>query len=304
MATIKISEEIAIAEHKPQYDEIKKKFPTGDIDFSYEYCVRIDNTEPDMSTKEKYVESVYSKWGVSLQGKQGKKRKDVFLKPVDNLNAVYIPSTIKEIFEKDYDEIVNEKNTEKNRETNLDSILKIVGKSGSCVNKRPKTPAVMNGSSLMQHLMSVSTATKPVYPTLDDLKQAFPNIYQKYQNLADGEKLVFFNPSYTDTDEWGFEINSYKYAYKPLLKTDNRVRIIIDEGDTLNGCILYDEIINATDNNVGYWISLQYSIITKIEAAQEGTNFKGWQGANEYRLTKNEIQNLVKGRIFTQHMEF
>lgn len=301
MASIKLTEDQVIQDHSDLMIEILDKFPTGDVEYSYEYCVLLDGSEPDMSSVENYVLSAYRKWGVSLCGKQGRKNKNVLVKQ-NGIVPTIVPTVIRQLFVDNYHALNKKKSDLATKTANLDSILRKVGRSGSSKPNPVKPYKPMNGLQLVQNMFSSMTTSQPVAPSLIDLKIAEPEIFAKYSQMADGTKLIFFKPLHPQADQWGFMIHDVYGAYTPLKKEDNRTRIIMDN-NALYGCVLF-EPRNHTDNLIDEWISLQNSIINKFDKAAEGEEFKGWKGAKEYRHTKSEIASMIKGRVFTPELQY
>jgi hypothetical protein len=260
----------------------------------------MDDSEPDMSSRESYINSVYDKYGVSLQAKQGRKRIDFLIKRAKD-EKPYIPPIFVEDFSNHYNKLLQEKELKALRCNNLDNILKKVGKKGSSAIE-PKRIGSGNGLEVMLRIFSSFNDERPTYPTKEDFKKVHPDIYASKLKEATGEYLVFFEPHVNESDEWGFVKHKIIGAYKPTLKEDKRVRVIFYHG--IHSCILIDEEINKTEDVAEYWISLQGIIITNLLKSEEGKIFKGWKGAKEYKLTSIEISNLVSGRIFDQNMKF
>ena len=296
---IALDQKTAKKECSQQYDKIvadmkKKGVLEKDLSFSYYFGIRIDNDQPDMSSEANYIRTRGSKFGVSLKAKNGRKL------AVEGLD--FTPDTIVQNLKAEYIERVKKESTENNKITNLDGILAKVGKTGSCKITAPNAPAVMNGMAFIAHMKTQFTATRPVFPTIEDLKSAEPQVYQKYLAQADGTKLVQFAPEHENCDEWGFLVGEVACGYKPIKKEDQRIRILFHEnGETFNECALFDEAINNTNSNLELWIYANGS--EKAFAAKEGTEFKGWKGAASYRLTSTELAKIVSGRIFMLHLD-
>ena len=298
--TIEINEEIAIRDHAEHIDQIKKKFPSGETEYSYEYCMLLDGSEPDMSSQDSYIKSVYSKYGVSLQAKQGRKKIDLLIsrakEEIDN-----IPPTFVKRLADGYNKRIKDTEFKALRCKNLDTILKAVGKKGSS-SIEPAKISGGNGLEFMNKLFRSFNDPKPTYPTKEDFMKVHPEIYKSKLSEATKDTIVFFKPHLEELDEWGFIKHKVIGAYRPTLKDDKRVRVIFF--DDIHSCILIDEEFNKTEDVVEYWISLQGNIITKFEACEEGKIFKGWKGAKEYKLTSDELSNLISGRIFDPEMRF
>ncbi len=292
MATTKITELQALNEHNSQYLEIRKKFPLGDIEFSYEHCFLLDGSNPDMTSPITYATSCYSKWGVSLQGKQGKKKINILLRQAND-PVTNIPSVILEYFEKIYAEREEDRIRKDIKKANMDSILKVSGKT--------IIPAVIKDAFVS--FMDKISGGRPPSPSLTELKMIKPEIYEEYLQKADGTKLVFFEPLHPESDQWGFNVYDVYGAYKPLKKTDDRIRIIFNTHSKIFSCVLFSED-NRTNDVIDFWISLQSSIIDKFDKASEGSKFKGWKNATEYKLSQSEIAPLITRRIFETNLIF
>jgi hypothetical protein len=272
------------AEFLQEYTDIvndlkNKGIAESDIEFGYDFCMRIGGPEPIINTQQDAIEHAKEIYGIAIKGSCGKKNKSVGIDAKINLPIMFQNMAIDKFVEEQL-----EKNKEKNRIANLDSVLKEVGKTGTAEDRNPKAPAVMNGLEMMQFMMQ---QRQPItYPTLEDIKQARPDIYQKYEAIADGTKLVTFQPGHKECDEWGFIIETIKL----VTKRDGELRF------TINDPYLSGNSYVIRNNKTLWAGNLQG--IDKAMAAAEGTNFSGWKRTKQYRLTKQEITAEIGGKIF------
>jgi hypothetical protein len=272
------------AEFPQEYAEIvadlnKKGIAEADIEWGYEYGVRIGGPEPIINTQQDAIEHAKTIYGISIKGSNGKKNKSVGIDAKVNLPTMFQNMAINNFVESQINQ-----NQEKNRIANLDSILKAVGKTGTAEDRNPKMPAVMNGMEMMQFMMQKRQVI--TYPTTDDIKQARPDIYQKYELLADGTKLVTFEPSHKECDEWGFRIEPIQL----VSKRDGELRFVVD----------YPHITGLhylIKDNKKLWAG-HLQGVDKAIAAAEGSDFTGWKRTKQYRLTKQEITAEIGGKIF------
>lgn len=286
---IDITKELVLQRYPVEYakaiQSLKKKKCSDDAienaEWTYEYGVKIDNDVPP-DTKAEYIEFRKNKIGVSLNVQVGRKR-DYF-----DISKYNFPNEFIDMFTQQWDNIQIEKQLDEQRTTNLDSILKAVGKEGTCNPEIKQDPFnAGNGVQLMQHIFQAEFFQQPVYPTLEDLKNGKPEIYQQYLEKCDGKQLVLFSPHHKECDEWGFVIEKLLAVTKRLNKPTNEAiynRFICDE---LNGSSFYyikDELIS--------WQGSLHSADKHIVAI-EGEEFRAWKKTRQYRLRQHEYINDI-----------
>lgn len=272
------------AEFPQEYSEIvnalkKKGIDETDIEWGYNFSMTIGGPEPTITNQQEAIEHAKTIYGISIQGSKGKKSKSIFID-----NNVKFPIMFQNMAIDKFTETQIAEQLDKNRIANLDSILKSVGKNGTAEDRNPKMPAVMNGLEMMQFMMMQRQAI--TYPTIEDIKKARPDIYQKYEAIADGSKLVIFNPGHKECDEWGFVVETIAL----VSKRDGELRYVVE-----------DEFIKGSHyiikDSKTLWAG-NLSSVDKAFAAAEGSNFTGWKRTKQYRLTKQEIAAEIKGKLF------
>ncbi len=272
----------------------KKGIATADIQWEYDWCVRIGNPNmncsdwksmpvpKDPETLQEFEDEIKDRYGVSLIGKSGRKRN---AERVDIKHSM--PKMFKDIAASNHQELTKRTNKDSAKTSNLDSVLKAVGKSGSSA--PIKTPS---GGGIFGMIASNIASQSIVYPTLDDIRSARPDIAQKYENMADGTKLVVFNPQATDSDEWGFSTMDIKLA----TRRDNQTRVIVDEkGLCASNYVIFGDTAKWNGNLRG---------IEKAIAASEGSEFRGWKNTKQYRYSKDEIKTITGRKIYTFGLSF
>lgn len=277
-------EEIKIL-YPDQYSSIisamaKKGVRESEITWNYSWGIMMGNFDcsslaipKSPETLKEITEDVKKRYTVCIEGICGRKRNSELIDIKE-----YTPDFIKEIINSRFNKIEAEKNYKTTKAENLDSILKAVGKSGTSNPKEKKGTGVFGFFSYY--------TKDPVYPTLEDIKIARPDIYQKYIDEADGTNLIIYNPRANDCDVWGFN----KMFVELATRRDDNVRLItpVQGLSSLNYLLNGDSVIwNGT-----------LSKIEKAKAAAEGTNFKGWKNTNQYRFTREEIKDMIGGKIF------
>ena len=103
---------------------------------------------------------------------------------------------------------------------------------------------------------------------------------EQYINKADGKHLVYFNPNLGTVQVEKILVST---------KRNNEIRIVTDTP--------YIEIAYKLNGNEILWMGYLNGL-EKALAATPGTEFKGWKRTKQYRLTDNEISDLVKDKIF------
>lgn len=272
------------AEFPQEYNEIvndlkKKGIDESDIEWGYNFSMRIGGPEPTITNQQEDIEHAKTIYGISIKGSNGKKNK---LIGIDN--TVNFPIMFQNMAIDKFTETQIAEQLYKNRIANLDSILKSVSKTGTAEDRNPKMPAVMNGLEMMQFMMMQRQAI--TYPTIEDIKKARPDIYQKYESIADGSKLVIFNPGHKECDEWGFVVETIAL----VSKRDGELRYVVE-----------DEYIKGSHYIIKDGKTLWAGNLSSVEkafAAAEGSNFTGWKRTKQYRLTKQEIAAEIKGKLF------
>lgn len=267
----------------------KKGITTADIQWEYDWCVRIGNPNmncsdwksmpvpKDPETLQEFEDEIKDRYGVSLIGKSGRKRN---AERVDIKQSM--PKMFKDIAASNHQEQTKRTNKDSAKTSNLDSVLKAVGKSGSYA--PIKTPS---GGGIFGMIASNIASQSIVYPTLDDIRSARPDIAQKYEAMADGTKLIIFNPQGSDTDEWGFSTRDIKLA----TRRDKETRVIVDEtGLSGSNYVIFGDTAKWNGNLRG---------IEKAIAAPEGSEFRGWKNTKQYRYTRDEIKAITGGKIYT-----
>lgn len=270
-----------------EYDKVlasmrRKGISDSDIEWSYSWCMQIVSSwgkEPDPETLEAIVDDIKKRYSVAIMGSFGRKQSG---EPIDIKKSM--PRIFQDMAKSTFDRVQAEKSHENNKASNLDSVLESVGKSGS--SKPPKGVT----SGFYGIFGAVSSA--PVYPTLEDIKTSRPDVYQKYIDSADGTKLIVYNPGARDCDEWGFR----EYHVELATRRGKEIRLITPvEGLSSLSYVLDGD--TAKFNG-----SLRQ--VDKARAAAEGTNFRGWKNTNQYRYTKDEIANMIGGKIFLHAFGF
>lgn len=263
----------------------KRKKNISDATWSYEYGMRLRNTVSNTTKLEDVLKTAGEDYSICVSAKIGRSTSS---SRVNGLPQVFI-------------DMVTDRFNEDNKETalknlfnqNMDAVLCDVGKSGSSVNNTPKTPSVMMGTDFLSHIRNIQTIQQPTFPTLEDMLSVRPDIIDRYKNImSDGTKLVVFNPSGKITDEWGFSINDISASIN-LIKT-GEIRFIIKD----DFCHSFYEI----DGEHACFIGFPHNI-KKILEKEEGSKFNGWDRTKQYRYTKEEISNMVKGKIFKFRMD-
>lgn len=281
---IKITQQEAQAEYPELYQLIidkmtKKKVNINNIEWFYSFCVVIDNS-PEPTSLQECIDKYKTKYGISLDAYCDKKRNSELIKQAGTYGD--IPSFFMNLATNEWNQINSKTTKEQNLVSNLDSILKAVGKKGTAKYTKPSF-SVGNGLDFLNHLNDLQKITKPVYPKLEDIKNIRPDIYQNYLNKADGTVLVIYSPQHLENDEWGFRI-------EPILaatRRNNEDRFITED---------WGSHYIIKDNFVVWGGSL--GSIDKAFAATEGSDFAGWKKTKQYRLTKDEIKNAVVSKIF------
>ena len=296
MAFIEEKPENIQLEYPELYNSVLTKMKTKNVDpttlkWGYDYCVMIDNSGDPTSLTEA-IDNVKTKYGISLVASSGKKRSEELITVAGEYGD--IPSVFMKIAQDQWNYINNKNQKENNLVSNLDSILKAVGKKGSAKYTAPQFHGG-NGLDFLNHLNVLSQTTMPVYPELSDIKKVRLDIYQKYIDKADGTVIVFFNPNHNDCDEWGFIIENVLLA----TKRNDDIRFITEDWGLNYTC--KEGILN----NESYLLwNGSLSGTDKALAAQEGQNFTGWKRTKQYRLTKEEISSYLKDKIFKYKIGF
>lgn len=257
-----------------------KQVDTNKLEWYYSYCMMIDNS-PDPTNLQDIINNYKTKFGISLEAKSGRKIESRLIK--QNGITGNIPSIFLKMAHDSWDKINKENIKEKKLISNLDSVLKSVGKKGSAKNNKSKFK-IGNGMDLLIYLNRIIKTKEPKYPTIKDIKNIRPDIYQNQLIKANGQNLVVYNPNNKeDCDEWGF------YVIPVLLATQRN-----KEDRFIYDAIGFYYIIK--DNILYYGGCL--SGIDKALNANEGEKFVGWKRTKQYRLTKNEIELKIKSKIF------
>ena len=146
-----------------------------------------------------------------------------------------------------------------------------------------------------------------IFKKLEEIDQS---IKDEYVKKADGTKLVLYSPQSDDADKNGFKImkvyGAFIYNKKSKRKgssTDYGTRILaMNYDDIVDGkrIIGYQAFIyNNGSTNLLLWTVIQNSLERAFDDAKEGTEFKGWMQARCYKLTMEEVSDIIKDRIFT-----
>jgi hypothetical protein len=282
--TIKLTEQEVKDKHPKQYEDIvkqitKKKRDVADTKWSYEYGVMLGGSvEDDPTTVAEAIEKAQGSYMIGLCAKVGRSTSSA------SLRDEKLPQAFEDLVIKQFTKTLKRNIKINTFHNNMDSVLHEVGKAGSSIDTSPKTPSVMNGHSFLAHLANRQTAVRPVFPTLEDMRSVRPEIVSEYEALADGTKLVMFNPTHGNTDKNGFLVYDILVSTRRI-KT-NETRLIVDRN------INY-EIHGDTAVFSGF-----LSGVDKMIEAAEGTEFYGWSRIKQYRYTKEEVSDMVKGKVF------
>lgn len=124
-------------------------------------------------------------------------------------------------------------------------------------------------------------------PKLTDLSE---ETVAHYRSLASRNQLVMFNPKGTEVDSNGMVVYPVVLATVRLSEPDT-VRIVVDEADL--------ELAYAVTkgSDAIFWMG-QLSGTDKAKAAVPGSEFRGWKRTKQYRLSDEELDDLIAGRIF------
>lgn len=271
---IKITEQEVKTEYPELYSSVIEKMTKKGVDVTklewcYSYCISFDNS-PEPTSLQESLNDAKRKYGISLVAKSGRKHSDVLIKRAGDSSE--LPKIFIKMATDDWNYMDKENKKEQNMISNLDSILKTVGKKGTSKNNN-NIFRIGNGIDFMNHMANYQ---KPIYPTIEDIKNIKPEIYQKYLNDADGTKLVIYSPGHEDCDEWGFFYEPIKLA----TRRNNEDRFITSDDD----CYTIDK------NEVNFSGGLNG--LDKAIAAKEGDFFKGWKNTKQYRLTQSEISKI------------
>lgn len=271
---LKITEQVAKSENPTEYANIIKNKKFKDItngDWSYNFGVMIGGII-DLKSEQDFIDHYQKTHIISLAYSSG--RKSVAEK-IEKLPLTFINMAKDEYIKK-----INDVNI---KQTMINNFASVHQKMGSTFNysEPPKSAGVMNGLEMMNHLVDLQKWQSPNYPDLSEIEQYFPEVIEKYKKLATGDVIIIFNPAHKLCDEWGFVFNKINLA----TKRDNVVRFVDD-------CSAY-----IIENDHATWIGGLASL-DKAKNATEGTDFVGWKRTKQYRLTKTEISNILKGNIY------
>jgi len=281
----KISESEAKVNHPEEYADILKRMEKKGKDitnsvWSYDWAVVINNNA-DPETETDAIEQVKKKTSICLTCKAGRSTTSVLLKECPSFiidNAIYT-----------FRQQKKDKEQKQKKAKNLDYVLKNVGKDGTSENKI--TPfKIGSGIDLLNHMLS-SFNSGPVYPTIYDMIDAVPEVILEKQKIADGTCIVSFCPDSDKSDDWGFVCEpvlfAVRYVSKKNIDSDESMFVTSKFG-------AYNTISGRVACFNGFLDGHEMFIKEK-----EGTEFVVRGKATLYRLTKDEISNQIKGKIFT-----
>lgn len=297
MLTAELSKEYVQKHHPQEYNKIKEKLDKKGVDinegsFYYSYVLALSNDliKEDPQTKKDFIDHYKKKMGISLVFKDGKRTLDelIYRGEDDNFFPQYfIDWAIESYKEKQKEQLFKE-----NQFSNYDAILKENGiKEGFNPPQKEEPMGVMNGVELIEKMLFQQPKPKPRYPTKEELINAFPKIYKHYKyEKSDGNNLVIFDPASPDADEWGFVIKNVLLATKRV-NSNGTVHTLYPRITLKDGffyALIYDQVCF-----MGF-----HRHYEKALNAQPGSYFKGFKNSKQYRYTQDEIDNMIKNKIF------
>lgn len=283
---IDLSKEEVLNQYPNLYNESmdkmlkKKNFDSNkNVDVFFDYCMIIDNTVQPMDSLENYLNHVKSKVSGCLVFKQGRL---LVGSKLDNNN---LPKKYTDIIESEYNEKVKKETSLSLKQKNLQSVLDKLGIKKT-TEYNHNNFSVGNFYDLLNSLKKEEVDNRQHYlPSLDELSNVYPSVVEKYKNLANGDKLIVYDPENKESDEWGM----CKYDISYLSKKDNSIRVHLASHSST-----YEL---DTNNKVCYFLGF---IDTKyVEKANLGEEFKGWKRTKQYRPTLEEQYSYIKGVIYT-----
>lgn len=124
-----------------------------------------------------------------------------------------------------------------------------------------------------------------------------PQLIDEYSELADGTNLVYHN-QVEGCDKNGFHNEKIVYANCRLIgKEANQVRIVTNDSELFSAYKIVMNPSEAPDELMFYGFLLGVSS-EKALAAEPGSEYAGWKRSKCYRLTVEQISDLVKDKIF------
>ena len=230
-----------------------KRFYPSKITFTYEYGMKIGGNEKYTDVME-YMKNVF---GGDYVGKYNK----FYATAEGNFPQELIEST-----KKQFENTREKKITKEKKEKFINYIIKKLGKTPNNFNSYP---TIIN------------------YPTINELKQIEPKIFEKYSKLTE-TKMVCFHPRNLDSDEYGFLTYDIIGAFKEI-KGDST--IIVCDG-TLKNFELFDNEIDTV-----YWMfnTPNNNLIKKFNSTKESEKF---QSKKYYKLSNIEIKSLTNKILY------
>lgn len=254
---------------KKKVEKKGEKFDESQIQYSYCYGITIGG--PEYADFNEHLKHTVSG---SYQGRYGR-----LIHACDG----DIPQEVVEIFKDNFDKKKEEETLKQKKEAFLSEILTKVGKTPT-FNNQVKSPAVMRGDEFFKFMMNR-------YPTIDELKQVKPDVYENYTKIANGQ-LVCFHPVHEKADEFGFLVQPIKGMYR---KEAGDSTMIVCEDD-----IQVFELFDNEPDTV-YWKFNQdhRPTTTKFHSATPGSNFIGSHNGKYRRLDTSEVDS-ISSKIYKQ----
>ena len=122
------------------------------------------------------------------------------------------------------------------------------------------------------------------YPVLNELL-SIKEVSIFVDEQANGNNLILYNPKISISNKYGILVYDIKFA----IGLEGKVMLSVDEDSFSSYTIDGDKALF-----IGFLKDGKKAFKTK-----EGESFVGWNRKRKYRLTKNEIRDIVKGKIFS-----
>jgi hypothetical protein len=288
--------------------EKDSKFKKNKGRFEIYYGMMIGGMPLDVSkmSKDEYLKAERKKYGVSsILYTDGKRNASKSVK-ID-LNATPIKE-IDDIIVDAYNLQYNTTVLEKTRLKFFEKVLKKLNKKSNLFEKNRsnfKMPGVMNGLQHMQMLQQQMQLEDATIPSLEEIAQAEPEIYNEYLEKVKSGLVVLFSPEHEEADKYGFSVFKVKGAYRYLGKKDEKLGTVFSL-EALNENARKSNLDSYVlrDGRLDWYYGQNTDIIEKMLNAKPGTEFVGYNKAKAYRLSEEEVTDIVTKKIYETDVFF